>query len=82
MSSIGQRAVSVEVCERAPRSVMPSPQRSSCDATVRPPVAYGTNEASKPNLPPSTQTKDPSGTPTACNSPHTATSEAVRRQQV
>lgn len=33
--------------------------RPSCDVTARPLVAYGANGASKPKLPPSTQTKDP-----------------------
>lgn len=42
-------------------------QRFSCDVTARPLVAYGANGATEPKLPPSTQTKDPSGTLTACN---------------
>lgn len=42
-------------------------QRSSSDVTARSLMAYGANGASKPKLPPSTQTKDPSGTLTACN---------------
>ncbi|CAB1425307.1 unnamed protein product [Pleuronectes platessa] len=42
-------------------------QRSSSDVTARPLVAYGANGASEPKLPPSTQTKDPSGRQTASN---------------
>lgn len=57
-------------CECALESCMVSyaiTQRSSYDVTARPFMAYGANRASKPKLPPSTQTKDPSGALTACN---------------
>lgn len=37
-------------------------QRASSDVTARPLMAYGANGASRLKLPPSTQTKDPSGT--------------------
>ena len=61
---------------------MPSHRGASSDVTARPLMAYGANGASRLKLPPSTQTKDPSGTLNCFQRPYTSPLPAASPPEV